>query len=223
MTVCIIPARADSKRISRKNLIDFCGQPLIYWTIKQAKQSRVDKVYISTDDDEIGTIAVKMGCDVINRPANLATDEATSDQVWNHAVKVITEQADIVVGLQATSPLRFSEDIDDMIDKLKVDKLDSVVSVCLEDDLFLWDSLGRQVTFSKIDRKLRGKFYRENGSIYVFKKQVIESPDTGYTRYGQKTGFFVMEDWQGFEIDELKDVEVCEYFMRRNVLREVNL
>ena len=219
MTVCIIPARGGSKRIPRKNVINFCGNPLIYWTIKQAKQSRVDKVYVSTDDPEIKAIAMELGASVIERPPNLSGDNITSDQVWSHAVKTITEQVDVIVGLQCTSPLRFPEDIDDSISMLHNDKLDSVVSVCLEDDLFLWDHLGRQVTFSKIDRKLKGKFYRENGSIYVFKRQVIESPDSGYTRYGQKTGFYVMEDWQGFEIDEPKDVEICEYFMRKKVLK----
>jgi len=162
---------------------------------------------------------MELGASVIERPPNLSGDNITSDAVWSHAVKTITEQVDVIVGLQCTSPLRFPEDIDDSISMLHNDKLDSVVSVCLEDDLFLWDHLGRQVTFSKIDRKLKGKFYRENGSIYVFKRQVIESPDSGYTRYGQKTGFYVMEDWQGFEIDEPKDVEICEYFMRKKVLK----
>jgi len=218
MTVCIIPARGGSKRIPRKNVINFCGNPLIYWTIKQAKQSRVDKVYVSTDDPEIKAITMELGASVIERPPGLSGDNITSDQIWSHTVKMITEQVDVIVGLQCTSPLRFPEDIDDSISMLHNDKLDSVVSVCLEDDLFLWDSLGRQVTFSKIDRKLKGKFYRENGSIYVFKRQVIESPDSGYTRYGQKTGFFVMEDWQGFEIDIPEDVAICEYFMRKNVL-----
>jgi len=218
MTVCIIPARGGSKRIPRKNVINFCGDPLIYWTIKQAKQSRVDKVYVSTDDPEIKAITMELGASVIERPPNLSGDNITSDAVWSHTVKTITEQVDVIVGLQCTSPLRFPEDIDDSISMLHNDKLDSVVSVCLEDDLFLWDSLGRQVTFSKIDRKLKGKFYRENGSIYVFKRQVIESPDSGYTRYGQKTGFFVMQDWQGFEIDTPEDVTICEYFMRKKVL-----
>ena len=198
--------------------MNFCGSPLIYWTIKQAKQSRVDKIYVSTDDPEIKAIAMELGASVIERPPSLAGDDITSDQVWSHAVKTITEQVDVIIGLQCTSPLRFPEDIDDSITMLHNDKLDSVVSVCLEDDLFLWDNLGRQVTFSKIDRKLKGKFYRENGSIYVFKKSVIESPDTGYTRYGQKTGFFVMQDWQGFELDEPEDLTICEYFMRKKVL-----
>ena len=75
--ICIIPARGGSKGIPKKNIIDFCGKPLLAWSILQDRDnSLVDEVYVSSDSDEILAVAQKYKARLIKRPAELAEDSA---------------------------------------------------------------------------------------------------------------------------------------------------
>lgn len=89
MNVAIIPARGGSKRILRKNLRDFCGQPIISYSINTALQSGLfDHVVVSTDDPEISAMALKLGAEIpFVRPAELADDHASTLSVVQHAVR----------------------------------------------------------------------------------------------------------------------------------------
>lgn len=95
-TVAVIPARGGSKRIPRKNIRDFCGKPMIAWSIEAAQESDCfDHIIVSTDDDAIATVAEQIGAIApFRRPAHLADDFATTRQVVNHAI----EQARILYG-----------------------------------------------------------------------------------------------------------------------------
>jgi len=107
----VIPARGGSKRFPGKNLAPYHGRPLIAWTIRAAQSSRlIDTLICSTDDDDIEIAALIHGCLTLRRPAELASDTATSEDVLRHAL--LHYPADIVVLLQPTSPLRTTEDID---------------------------------------------------------------------------------------------------------------
>jgi pseudaminic acid cytidylyltransferase len=88
MNVAIIPARGGSKRIPRKNIRDFCGQPMIAWTIEALRESGCfDRIVVSTDDDEIMGIAAALGADLpFRRPPDLADDHAATLPVIAHAV-----------------------------------------------------------------------------------------------------------------------------------------
>ena len=103
----IIPARAGSKRIPRKNLAMVAGRPLIAWTIAAAiAAQRVERVIVSTDDPEIATVATEWGAEVpFLRPAYLSTDEARSVDVVVHVIETLRLQEPIVL-MQPTSPLR---------------------------------------------------------------------------------------------------------------------
>ena len=80
--IAIIPARGGSKRLPRKNIIDFYGKPIIFWTIKAAGESNIfDDVFVSTEDEEIKKISQKYSCKVLNRLKSLATDSATIVEV----------------------------------------------------------------------------------------------------------------------------------------------
>ncbi len=121
--LAIIPARGGSKGLPRKNILPFAGKPLIVWTIEQAKDSQlIDAVVVSTDDDEIADIAQSHGALVpFRRPAELASDTASSIDVVLHALDHVDQRGDrfaIVVLLEPTSPLRESSDIDGAIRKL---------------------------------------------------------------------------------------------------------
>lgn len=117
--VGIIPARGGSKGIPRKNIVDLGGYPLIAWTILRAKKSKyIDRVILSTEDDEITRVAKKFGCEVpFKRPKELATDEASSVDVTLHALNKLKYNSDnkYFLLLQPTSPFRKTHTIDEAI------------------------------------------------------------------------------------------------------------
>jgi len=111
--LAIIPARGGSVRLPRKNVMDFMGKPLIHWTVKAALDSGVcDRVTVNTDDPEIAAAGRDAGADVpFLRPAHLATSEATTFDVVQHAIETLNDTPEYVVLLQPTSPLRNGGDI----------------------------------------------------------------------------------------------------------------
>ena len=89
---CIILARGGSKGIPNKNIIPFCGKPLIYWTIKQAKESKVFKyIWVSSDSDKILKISKRYGAKTIKRPKKYSSDFSSSEDAWEHSIKYIYE------------------------------------------------------------------------------------------------------------------------------------
>ena len=111
--LAVIPARGGSKRCPGKNLKFFRGRQLIAWSIEAGKASKyVDRLVLSTDDTGVKWCAQSYGCDVIARPARLATDEALNEDVLRHAWR----GEHWIVLLQPTSPLRTAQDIDACIE-----------------------------------------------------------------------------------------------------------
>lgn len=226
MIPVIIPARGGSKGIPKKNIVEFCGKPLIFWTIKQALNSDcVSKVYVSTDDEEIASVSKRCGAEVIERPPEISTDGTSSEEALVHALDIIGWDWPYIVFLQATSPLRKKSDIDRALDCIIRTKGDSLVSVCREDNLCAWqyaDVEGNpiSVTYDYRNRSMRQDrkpFYIENGSIYIFKPWVLK--ETG-NRLGGKIVLFEMEKWQMFEIDTEEDLRICETLMQSYILPE---
>lgn len=112
----IIPARGGSRRIPRKNLQPVAGKPLIWWTIKAATEfsiaANVDPPMVSTEDSEIADYAKSVGCDVLERPPELATDIVSGSDVAVHAAECGRQHGfEYLIYLQPTSPLRSVEDI----------------------------------------------------------------------------------------------------------------
>ena len=133
MRAAIIPARGGSKRIPRKNVREFCGKPMIAWSINAALESECfDQVVVSTDDDEIAEVAVQYGADTpFMRPEELADDYATTGQVMSHAVKKLLEQYNnlsSVCCLYATAPFVSSEDLQSAANQLEAGDADFVFS-----------------------------------------------------------------------------------------------
>ena len=127
----IIPARGGSKSIPRKNIRDLCGKPLIAWTIEAAKKSNVlDRVIVSTEDDEIANVALSWGADVpVKRPIELAQDHTPGIDVVIHAIEQFPD-FDAVLLLQPTSPLRTNDDINGILDPFFLKDASSAVSFC---------------------------------------------------------------------------------------------
>ena len=114
----LIPARAGSKRLPGKNLLCLLGRPLIAWSIDAGKASTIiDDVVVSSEDTEIIDVAKKYGADgIIERPVELATDHASSNDVLKHALDTLSyrgEAYSYVAFLQPTSPLRTAYHIDE--------------------------------------------------------------------------------------------------------------
>lgn len=112
MTVAVIPARGGSKRIPRKNLRDFCGTPMIGWSIRAARASGCfDRIIVSTDDAEIAGLAQTLGATVpFLRPADLSDDHATTIDVMRHAALWLGTDAPLCC-LYATAPFVRAEDL----------------------------------------------------------------------------------------------------------------
>lgn len=109
MKIAVIPARGGSKRIPRKNVRDFCGKPLIAYSILAAKDSNLfDCVIVSTDDEQIREIANHYGAETpFVRPPELANDYATTVPVINHALLWVQEnigKVDQACCIYATAP-----------------------------------------------------------------------------------------------------------------------
>lgn len=123
MKVAIIPARGGSKRIPRKNLRDFCGRPIMAWSLATALESGLfDEVVVSTDDEEIASVARSLGARVpFRRPAELSNDHAGTLAVMRHAVLACRELGwapEFACCLYATAPFSLPEDLLEGLDAL---------------------------------------------------------------------------------------------------------
>lgn len=125
-------ARGGSKGLPRKNLLRLAGIPLVAHSIRSARQaSAIDYIYVSTDDIEIAAVARDWGAEVIERPAELATDTAPEWLAWRHAIAEAqrrTGSFDTFLSLPPTSPLRAVEDIERCLDALQPG-VDMVITV----------------------------------------------------------------------------------------------
>ncbi|MBU2547610.1 MAG: acylneuraminate cytidylyltransferase [Proteobacteria bacterium] len=225
-TVAIIPARGGSKGIPGKNIMDFCGRPLLSWSIVQAREAlSVERVYVSSDDREILEVARSSGAEPIVRPEALASDTASSESALDHALEVVASREgsapDIVVFLQATSPLREPEDIDGAVRELTAAEADSLFSMAVLDDFCLWTRKGGELQGLSYDPLNRGRrqdrppLYLENGSIYVFRPRTLSVYGN---RLGGRLAMFEMPFWKSCEIDKPEDVDICRYYFEKHLL-----
>ncbi len=130
----LIPARGGSKGVPRKNIRELGGLPLIGHTIESARgTTRIDRIVVSTEDEEIASVARSLGAEVpFMRPESLARDETPMLPVLVHAIESVIAAGwspDAVCLLQPTFPFRRPEDIDACIDALDARKADCVISV----------------------------------------------------------------------------------------------
>lgn len=117
MILGLIPARGGSRRLPRKNVKLFCGRPLLAWSLLEAQKSPyIDKLAVTTEDDEIAEIARDYGCAVIKRPQQLAHDTSLVYATIRHAMDAYPEFSSVCL-LQVTSPLVLAEDINNCIER----------------------------------------------------------------------------------------------------------
>jgi N-acylneuraminate cytidylyltransferase len=225
--VAIIPARGGSKGIPRKNLRFLAGKPLIAHTIEQALQARlVDRVLISTDDDEIAVVSEQYGAEVIWRPTDISGDAASSELALLHAIDYLREtegyRPALVVFLQCTAPLTIPEDIDGTVRTLVEENADSALAVT-PFHFFLWrrDKSGDAVGINH-DKRLRPlrqerePQFLETGAVYVMRTQGFKRAKH---RFFGKTAMYVMPPERCLEVDEPVDFRIAEALMREHRAR----
>ncbi|WP_407188725.1 acylneuraminate cytidylyltransferase family protein [Bradyrhizobium centrosematis] len=220
-TLAVIAARGGSKGIPHKNLLDLCGKPLIAWTVEQARAARgVDVVAVSSDSDNILAAAEAAGAVGVRRPDDISGDLASSESAWLHALEAIDTRLgcfERIVALQATSPIRESDDIERALETFDREHLDSLLSVCEVEDYFNW-RIGANgpepINYDFRNRRMRQqieKRYLENGSFYVLIPSLLREQNN---RLGGKIGFHIMERHKMFQIDRPEDVKLCAAIMQ---------
>ena len=219
--LAIIPARGGSKRLPRKNVLELCGKPLIAWSIEAGLKSKyIDKLIVTSDDEDILSISEKYGSDIIKRPEELSNDTATTFDALKHTIDNL-EKYDYIVLLQPTSPLRNEKYLDEAIELLEQKNADAVISVCEMDHSPLWSNTlpkdGSMKSFLKeevLNKRSQDldKYFRLNGAIYICKMD----------KFLNNKGFFLKENIYAYlmskenstDIDDEFDFLMTEYIMK---------
>ena len=223
----IITARGGSKGIPRKNIKNLNGKPLLYYTAIEAKKSKkINRLVISSDDDEIISTAVKYGIEApYKRPKELARDNTPTLPVITDLIRYLKRSEnynpDIIVLLQPTSPFRKAFHIDEAIDKYMTSKSDSLVSVVKVPHNYNPYSLMQTnynyiESFLKFDEKnnLRQNkpiFFARNGAIYIFNMDCIKNESL----YGKKIIPYEMSELESLDIDTNWDFELAKILMKK--------
>ncbi len=132
-SIAFIFARGGSKGLPQKNIKPLNGKPLIQYSIETAQKTPgIDKVFVSTDDELIASVAKAAGAEIIHRPAELATDTSPEWLSWRHAIEYVRSvfgAFDVFVSLPATSPLRSKTDVSAALEKLANTEADICISM----------------------------------------------------------------------------------------------
>ncbi len=228
--LALIPARGGSKGLSRKNVRPLAGKPLVAWPVAAAKASAsVDRVVVSTDDEEIARVAAAAGADVpFMRPDEFAGDTASSMQVVRHALVTLAacgQRYDYLLLLEPTSPLTEASDIDTALSTLHAsrERADAIVGISRveaahpEYDVRLGaDGLIRPYAAPDF-RSLRRRqeiedLYFLEGSLYASASDVLL--ERGGFHHERTLGYRVPR-WKSHEIDEFVDFVCVEAIMTR--------
>jgi len=212
-TLALIPARGGSKGLSRKNVKPLLGKPLIAWTIEVAKKSRyIDRVVVSTEDNEIAGIAKKHGAEVpFMRPFHLSTDEATTEDCVIHALNWLRDNEEYR-----------SEDIDSSISILLAgeNEIDAVFGLTEATEhpfgMKIMDGKNIIRNFINADKEYTRRqdlppVYRGNGAVYLCKTEVFLNKKT-FTP--ERTFGYLMPKERSVDINDEIDFKIAEVLMK---------
>jgi CMP-N,N'-diacetyllegionaminic acid synthase len=230
----VIPARGGSKSIPYKNLADVAGRPLISYVIEAARTaSRIDRLIVSTDDEEIAAAAKAWGAEVpFIRPRNLAGDTVSLVPVIAHALHAIDElgfAADAVLSAQPTSPFLEGRDFDSMVEKLEVTDADSVASVqAIEHGHPFWVKrlegdrvcpFNEYTNESFLQRQDLPPAYIYDGALFLRKRHVLESWAGKDFCLGADVRALVLGGAKSLHIDDPLDLEVVRVVAAQRATR----
>ena len=219
--IAIIPARGGSKRLPRKNIIEFRGKPIIAYSIEAGLETDLfEKVVVSTDDEQIAEISKKYGAEVSYRPANLADDRSSVVDVCVHQLskeKDDGREYDLFACLYATAPLRTADDIVQTVQIVETGEADFAMAVTeyhfpayqallLSDDHYL-----RPVWPEWNIRKSQDvpRMIVDNGSTYI---ATVSNFLKERTFYGKRCKGYFMPRVKSVDIDTIDDLLIAEKF-----------
>ena len=214
-TMVIIPARGGSKGIPYKNIIDLNGMPLIYYvTSELLKTTEVDRIVISTDDIKIKSVVKNLfgnKVDVLDRPAEISNDVATSEAVVDHAIRNIKEKYEYTMLAQCTSPLTKSNDFTNLISAVK--GCDSA-AFYIEDDNLFFDIEGdiKILRSDRLPRQKRILKRKEVGNGWIFK--TFKFLKCGCRLFGD-VGLCKIGHHKSLEIDSMEDLKIIECLLKK--------
>ena len=217
----LIPARGGSKSVPRKNVRDLAGKPVIVWTIEAALACpTLDRVVVSTDDEEIARIARSHGADVpFMRPAGLALDDTPDLPVYRHVLAELGAAPRVVAWLRPTAPLRTADDIAAALGLLDQTGADCVRSICLAEHHPSWmvtldgdrlEPLGDVARYFR--RQELPPVYRLNGAVDVVRCAAV--PPEGPLFAGDVRGY-AMPAERSVDLDSELDFVLAEALLTR--------
>jgi CMP-N-acetylneuraminic acid synthetase len=221
----IVPARAGSKRVPRKNLAEVGGKPLALRAIETACAARtLARVCVSSDDDDVLALAERARVRAIRRPAEIAGDDAPVVSYLQHALRVMSdggERFDAIAIVQPTSPFTRADDVDACVRLLEESGADSVVTVVKLDHALqpvkikrlvgdklvphFEDERGRMASFELPE------LYVRNGSVYVSRAVVVD----GGRVLGDDCRAIVMPRERSIDINDTLDLEFARFLCAR--------
>lgn len=209
-TVALIPLRGGSKSIPKKNIKPLAGKILSAWTLEAAAECpEINTVYVSTDSGEIADSVQSLDLDikVIMRPDKYATDEASTESVMMHFMSQV--DFDLLVTIQATSPLLTCSDLGNAIVQFRLQRLESMLSA-VRTKRFFWNDDATPINYDPLHRPRRQDFsgtLMENGAFYITQRKILQDHQC---RLGGRIGVYEMDEGTAVEIDEPEDWERVE-------------
>ena len=224
--LAIIPARGGSKGVPGKNIKLLCGKPLIVYTIESAMAAKsIDRLILSTDDEEIAEVAKKVGVEIpFMRPVELAQDNSLAIDNYIYTIERLNREFDCnyeeFVVLLPTVPLRTSEDIDKAVELFSQKNAESVISSTTLHHPLEWifsindDGIiqrNNEIDKKKMMNRQESKHaYIPNGAVYVLKYSLLKEKNSYYS---DKTYAYVMPSERSVDIDTEFDFLFAEYLM----------
>ena len=234
----IIPARGGSKGVPRKNIRPLCGRPLITYTVEAAlKTNSLDRVIVSTDDEEIADIARENGAEVpFLRPREYATDRASCILLIHHALNRVSENEqyipDAIAFLPPTSPLRTAEQIDDTVGLLWKSGLDSAVTICpVQNHPYYIYSLDKDNKLTELVKAKNKALCRQELPVYYTHSQSVIASLTSYIKRCTTLDLefnlcsvagLQIDCESALDIDTLTDFLVAEAIMNQGLTKSNN-
>lgn len=222
MNIAFIPARCKSKSIAFKNIKNFCGKPLVFWSIDALQSCKnIDKIYVATDCDEISNIVNGFNfskVEVYDRDPKNADDFASTESVMLEFIsKNNFKDSDLFILVQATSPLTQTKDFDEALQTMKYHNANSILT-CVRTNRFFWKNDATSLNYDYRKRPRRQDFegtLMENGAFYI---NSIGNIKKDRNRLSAKVAIHVMEEFTSIEIDEEDDWGFAESLMQKYIL-----
>lgn len=232
LILAVIPARGGSKGIPKKNIIDLGGKPLIAYSIEVAKKSSlINRVIVTTDNDEIAAVAKKNGAETpFIRPAELARDDTSPEPVLRHTLEYLKEnenyKPDIIVWLEPPFPFRTADEVDEAIRLFRDDpEADSLRAVCkpFQNPFKMWVKTDKYLkplinekgkAYHSGPRQKCKEVYWQNGHIYLLRYDTIMKKGNFH---GDKILPYILEEDRFIDIDSENDLKLARILLKHNL------